>query len=184
MRQRIQEVYSPNVIIKRPVNAGESEALGTEIAYSQRLTKWWTVDAGTNLYWFKIDGEVSGESLYQESFTYNARIANNFTILKEYKVQFVGKYSSREVMVQGFNSAVYSFDIAIKRDFFEKKLSASFQMRNLFNTEVRESTVETASLYSYRLATPKWPVFSVSLSLRLNNFKNQDKIETGKGEEF
>lgn len=184
MRQRIQEVYSPNVIIKRPINAGASEALGTEIAYSKRWTKWWSMDAGTNLYWFKIDGEVSGESLYQESFTYNARIANNFTILKDYKVQFVGKYSSREIEVQGFNSAVYSFDIAIKKDFLDRKLSATFQMRNLFNTEVRETTVETASLYSYRLATPKWPVFSVSLSLRLNNFKNQDKIETGKAGEF
>jgi hypothetical protein len=44
--------------------------------------------------------------------------------------------------------------------------------------------VNTPSLYSYRLATPRWPFVSLSLSVRLNNFNNQDKIKTEKGSEF
>ena len=55
---------------------------------------------------------------------------------------------------------------------------------NIFASERRETIVDTPSLYSYRLATPKWPFISLSLSVRLNNFNNLDKIKTEKGSEF
>ena len=57
---------------------------------------------------------------------------------------------------------------------------ATFQFSNFLKSEIRETIVDTPSLYSYRLATPRWPFVSLSLSVRLNNFNNQDKIKTEK----
>ena len=184
IEQRIQEVYAPNVIIKRPVNAGTSQALGTEISYRKTFKKWWSFDFGTNLFYYKISGEISGEPLDQESFTYNVRLGNNFNLKNDFKIQLVGKYESERVNAQGRSSASYEVDVALKKDFWEHKLSTSLQVRNILNSEINEDYVQTSTLYSYKKALPKWPIVAVSISLKLNNYKQQDKLENSEGSEF
>lgn len=184
IRERIQEVYDTNVVIKRPVNAGTSKALGAEFSFNQKLKKWWTLDAGTNLFYYQIIGTLPGSSLNQESFTYRGRLSNSFTLPKNWKVQVVVNYESDVVNVQGIDKGFTSVDFSLKKDFFERKLSATLQFQNMLNSERRENWVDTETLYSYRLATPRYPVINLALSMRLNNFTNKDKIKTEQGEEF
>jgi hypothetical protein len=182
--QRIQEVYDTNVIVKRPINAGSSNAMGSEIAYRKTLKKWWSLDAGINLFWYQFRGGVSDLVLNQDIFTYNTRVANTFTIKDDWKIQLVGRYTSLELNAQGRTNEYYTVDLAIKKDFWDRKLSTTLQVNNILNTEVKESFIETSSLYSYRLETPMWPVFTISASLRLNNYNQQDKIKVVEGADF
>lgn len=181
--QRIQEVFDTNVIVKRPINAGTAQAIGNELSFNHQVVKWWSVNIGSNLFYYKITGSNNG-LLDQENVSYNIRIGNNINLPKEWKVQFTSRYVSQQVTVQGRSSDFLTFDLAVKKDFWDNKLVATFQLRNVFNTEEMETWVATSSLYSYRLATPKWPVVSLAISLRLNNYSNQDKIKTVKGDEF
>ena len=184
IRERIQQVYDTNIIIKRPVNAGVSNALGLELSYNNQFYSWWTLDLGANLFYYQIIGKIPGSSLDQETFTYRARLANSFILKENLKIQFVTNYITDVVTVQGIDKGFTSFDIAVKKDFKEGKFSSSFQMQNIFNTERRETWVRTPLLYSYRLAIPRWPVFTFSFSLRLNNYNNKDEIQLEKGSEF
>lgn len=184
IRERIQEVYDTNVVIKRPVNAGVSKALGAEFSFNKRITKWWSMDAGANLFYYQIKGQLPGSSLDQESFTYRGRLSNNFNLPKDWKIQFVCNYESDIVSVQGVEKGFTSLDLAIKKEFFDKKVASTFQFQNLLATERRENWVDTETLYSYRLAKPRYPVFSLAISVRLNNFSNKDKIRTEQGDEF
>lgn len=181
---RFQEVYDTNVVVKRPVNAGHSDAIGTEIAYNYKIKKWWNVDLGGNVFYYKIEGSLPGASLNQESFSYRGRLSNTFNLPKDFKIQMITTYESDVVNAQGIDKGFYIFDLALKKDFFEKKLSTTLQFKNFLRTEQRESWVNTPTLYSYRLATPRYPEISFSLALRLNNYKNQDKIKTQEGDEF
>ncbi len=182
--ERIQEVYTTNVILKRPVNAGTSKSLGGEISYRKRLLKWWSLDFGTNVFFYQLKGSLGTLNIDQQNFTYNARLGNTFNLPKDWKIQLIANYNSPRVAALGKTSEFYILDLAVKKDFWENKLSTSIQMSNIINSEIRESFVETPTLYSYRKATPKWPVFTVSASLRLNNYNQQDKINTVKGDEF
>mgnify|MGYP000147177703 FL=1 len=182
--ERIQEVYETNVILKRPVNAGTSKSLGGELSYRKRLYKWWSLDFGSNVFLYQLKGSLGNVLIDQQNFTYNARVGNTFNLKNDWKVQLIANYNSPRVEALGRTSEFYVVDLAVKKDFWDKKLSTSVQLSNVFNTEIRESYVETPTLYSYRLATPKWPIFTVSASLRLNNYKQQDKIDTIKGDEF
>jgi len=184
IRERIQEIYDTNVIVKRPVNAGFSRAAGAEFALNKKLFDGWIIDLGANIFYFKVVGQIPGSSLNQQSITYRGRIANNFMLPKDVKVQFISNFNADIVSIQGIDKGFMSFDLAIKKDFRDGKASATFQFSNIFASERRETIVDTPSLYSYRLATPRWPFVSLSLSIRLNNFNNQDKIKTEKGSEF
>ena len=87
-------------------------------------------------------------------------------------------------LVQRLDKGFTSFDLALKKDFNEGRVSSTFQFTNIFATQRRETFINTPDLYSYRLATPRWPFISISFTFRLNNFNNLDKIQTEKGSEF
>ena len=184
IRARIQEVYDTNVIVKRPVNAGVSQALGTEFSYNKTIGDWWILDIGANLFYYKISGEIPGSSLNQEMFTYRGRWSNSFILPKGWKVQFISNYVADVVSVQGIDKGFASFDLAVKKDLNDGKVSTTLQIRNMLATERRETWVDTENLYSYRMATPRWLVAAISVSIRLNNFNNADKIKTEQGSEF
>ena len=184
IRERIQEVYDTNVIVKRPVNAGFSHAVGAEFAINQKLIDWWVFDLGANIFYFKVVGQIPGSSLNQESVTYRSRIANNFILPNDFKIQFISNFNADIVSIQGLDKGFTSFDLALKKDFKEGRASGTFQFTNIFATQRRETFIDTPLLYSYRLATPRWPFVSLSFSFRLNNFNNLDKIKTDKGSEF
>lgn len=184
IRARIQEVYDTNVIVKRPVNAGVSQALGAEFSYNKTIGDWWILDVGANLFYYKISGEITGSSLNQETFTYRGRWSNSFILPAGWKIQFISNYMADVVSVQGIDKGFASFDLAVKKDFNDGKVSTTLQVRNIFATERRETWVDTETLYSYRMATPRWLVAALSVSIRLNNYNNKDKIKTEQGSEF
>ena len=184
IRERIQQVYDTNVIVKRPVNAGFSKALGAEFAVNQNLNDWWVFDLGANIFYFKVVGQIPGSSLNQESVTYRGRIANNFILPNDFKIQFISNFNADIISIQGLDKGFTSFDLALKKDFKEGRVSGTFQFTNIFATQRRETFINTPLLYSYRLAIPRWPFISLSFSFRLNNFNNIDKIKTEKGSEF
>ena len=184
MRQRIQEVYDVNVIVKRPVNAGVSQSFGGEFTLSKKVMDWWSFDLGLNLFYYKVIGDSIISSLNQESFTYRGRLSNSLILPRDFKIQLITNFIADVVTVQGIDKGYTTFDLAIKKDFSDGRATATFQFSNFLASERRETIVDTPSLYSYRLATPRWPFVSLSLSIRLNNFNNQDKIKTEKGSEF
>ena len=111
-------------------------------------------------------------------------LSNNLILPRDWKIQFIANYVADIVSVQGIDKGFTSFDLAVKKDFSDGKVSTTLQFRNMFATERRETWVDTETLYSYRLATPKWPVIALSVSVRLNNFNSKDKIQTEEGSEF
>lgn len=182
--ERIQEAYDTNVIIKRPINAGESNSIGLELSYRKRLIKWWGIDLGMNSFYYQISGVLSNEAFDRESYSYNIRFANTFNLKKDWKVQAITRYTSPIASAQGRTNGFYTLDLAVKKDFWKNRMSGSLQFRNALNSMKRETWVETTVLNTYRLAEPRWPEISFSLAFRLNNYSQKDKIKTIKGEEF
>lgn len=182
--ERIQEVYDTSVILKRPINSGISQVLGGEFSFRKKIKKWWSFDIGVNSFLYKIEGNLAGESINNESYSYNIRLNNSFNILESWKFQIVSKYLSPQATAQGTKGTYFVIDLALKKDFWQNKIAATFQFANALNSIKKESIVETSSLYTYRLAAPKWPVFSLSLAFKLNNYNKKDKIKTIRGDEF
>ena len=111
-------------------------------------------------------------------------LKNSFILPNDFKIQFITNFIADVVSVQGIDKGYTSFDLALKKDFREGKVSTTFQFSNFLATERRETRVETPTLYSYRMATPRWPFISLAVSFRLNNYDNKDKIKTEKGSDF
>lgn len=182
--ERIKEVYDTNVTIKRPVNAGKSKSIGVEISYRNNITKRWTLNIGTNSFYYNVNGVISNEKFDRQSLSYNFRIVNAFDLKNNWKTQVITKYTSPIVTTQGKTNGFFTADLSLKKDFLQNKLSCSFQFRNIIQSMKRESWIETNTLQSYRKEIPLWPEIAISIAVRLNNYNNKDKIKTIQGEEF
>ena len=126
--------------------------MGGEFSYSKKIVNWWNIDLGINLFYFQIIGQIPGASLNQENFTYRVRMSNSFILPNDFKIQFITNFIADVVSVQGIDKGYTSFDLALKKDFREGKVSTTFQFSNFLSTERRETRVETPTLYSYRMA--------------------------------
>jgi len=62
-------------------------------------------------------------------------------------------------------------NVAIKQDLAGKNLSATLQIRDLFQTAKHESVSEGRDFYRYSKFTHEAPLFMMNLSYNINNFK-------------
>jgi len=84
-------------------------------------------------------------------------------------------YNSPTVTAQGCSEGFVMVAMAVKQDFFKNKFSATLQLRDLLNTAGHEFTSEGPNFTTYRKFEPYSPMFSITLTYRINNYKPDRK---------
>ncbi len=179
--ERIREVFTTNVIKTFPENVGTDYFLGTEIALSLRLTKWWKLDASGNIFHYSIRGTLNDQPYFRESFNWNTRMNNNFTIKKNTRIQVSSRYVSGTATAQGSMEGFFGIDAALGHNFMKKKMTTTLQLRNILQTERRLSRSEGVDFVSRDLRYLYGPIAILTLTYRFNNFKEKRKKQQSSG---
>ena len=171
--ERVQSAYSENVTLQSFQNIGQDYSLGTETFFNFDPIGGWNVNLMGNLYSYKIVGNLNGEPLDRNSFNWNIRFNNDFKLTPTTEIQFNLRYNSPTVSSQGRREGRFSTNFAVKREFFDKLVTAVFQLRNLFGAKF-ESTTQSPDFYNYRYTLLESPVVMLNLRLNLNNYKDNN----------
>lgn len=189
--ERIRSVYSENenVTLNTTDNVGKDYSLGSELMFIFDPANFWTVNLMGNLYDYRIKGVLYDEPFSRKSFNWNSRLNNVFKLSNVLQLQFNLNYNSPSVSSQGRREGFISADVAAKQDLFDRALSLTLQVRNLFGTAKHEFTSEGRNLYSYSYFTREAPMVMLNLRFNFNNFRPQrerDRPDGGfdEGEEF
>ncbi|WP_430810065.1 TonB-dependent receptor domain-containing protein [Carboxylicivirga sp. 1411-1] len=171
---KIQSIRMPyegdaEVFLRTYDNIGSDYSLGLEAMLNLSLTKWWDMNLMGNLYDYRIEARYENVA-DRSSFNWSGRMNNSFALRKNLKLQIDGNYDSPSVTAQGETKESYYINAAVRMDFFDRKLSAVVQARDLFSTGQRISIDEGPTFYSYQKRTRNAPMVSFTLSYRLNNF--------------
>jgi hypothetical protein len=170
-------------------NVGKDYSLGSELMFIFDPLDIWTINLMGNLYDYRIKGVLYDEEFSRKSFNWNTRLNNVFKLSNVFQLQFNAHYNSPSVSSQGRREGFFSTDIAAKHDFFDRTLSLTLQVRDLFGTAKHEFTSEGRNLYSYSYFTRESPMVMLNLRFNFNNFRQQrerDRDGNGfdEGEEF
>jgi hypothetical protein len=142
----------------------------------------------SNLYDYRIEGVLYDEPFSRKSFNWNARLNNMFKIAPNTQAQFNLNYNSPTISSQGTWEASYSADLSVKQDLFERVLSLTLQVRDLFGTAKHESSSSGPDFSSYNYFERESPVVMLNVRLNFNNYKpKREKGEmenNNEGEEF
>jgi len=81
-------------------------------------------------------------------------------------------YNAPSINPQGENGDFFMTSMGIRQDFLKRKLSATLQVRDIFNTmHFSFTSGQPGVFYSSGEFKRVGPVISLTLSLKLNNFK-------------
>ncbi|MBN2595398.1 MAG: TonB-dependent receptor [Marinifilaceae bacterium] len=169
-----------NVMKSTSVNVGNDYSLGMEATINLSFGKWLKNDLIGNFYHYKEEGDFtitnsSNEDIYKDFSTksYNWSLRNNSTIIfdPETRVQFTANYQSETNWAQGKRKGFFTTSAALKRDFMKRKLSATFQIRDIFATAKHETLYEGDNFYNFSQFNHKSPTFNLKLSFKINNYK-------------
>ena len=175
---RIPAVYDTNIVIEAPANAGNSLSLGMDPTWVYFFKDWWNSNLGASLYYYSVTSAINEVETTNESFNWNLNWINTFTIKGDYKLQIISKYNSKTATPLGYMDENYGLDASIRKAFFKNKLAVTLQASDILSTRRDITFNSTDNLEVYRVRNPFSPMYMVTLSLKLNNYKKaMNKVE-------
>ena len=188
---RIRSVYpdQENVSLNSVVNIGKDLSTGSEFMMIFDPLEFWNVNAMANLYNYKIEGVLYDQPFERQSFNWSTRLNNMFKISQSTQLQINVNYNSPGVSSQGTWKGFFTTDLSVKQDLFEKLLSLTLQVRDLFGSAKHEFSSSGPDFYSYNYFERESPMLMLNARINFNNYKakrenSQMDNQNGGNDEF
>jgi outer membrane cobalamin receptor len=169
--ERVRSVYDENVTLHSLENVGTDYSFGTEVTLYLDLLRWWDLHISGNLYNYRVEGELYGDTFDRESFNWNGRLNNELKIGQSTKIQFVNRFFSSTVTSQGSFEGFYSSNLVVRQDLFDRALTASVQVSDIFDTARHEFSSTGTDFFSFGSFKRNAPQFVFTLSYNFNDYK-------------
>ena len=89
-------------------------------------------------------------------------------------------YNSPSVSSQGERDGYFTTNFAVRQELFQKALSATLQIRDVFGTSEWEYTSEAINYYNYNYVNRESPMVSLNLRYSFNR-QGRDRDRGGNG---
>lgn len=148
---------------------------GLELMGNFDLTKWWSLNANTNTYYYETEGNIDGEIFFQSNFAWSAQLINTFSIKDNTSIQVISYYNSKTVRTQGELSDYYFVDLAVNHAFLDGKLNVNLQLKDVLQTLNYQLYTETGNMQLLGDFQNESPIFLVSVGYQINNYQKKTK---------
>ncbi len=165
-------------------NLGRIDATGIELMTNLYLKKWWSINAGSNLLYIDMKGELIEDEFSQASLSFDSRLTSTFKFGKNTRLQVTAFYQSPHVEGQGKKEGDFITAFAFRHEFLDRKASFSISIRDPFNTHFYNITTQNEDFYSYFSMDSESPSVRISFSYRLNDYQRRREgvdIQVGGG---
>jgi len=161
------------VTVTRPENANTQNSYGVELTGTYRPFKWWNINGTINAYGSQLDGSNLSEGAQRDFFTYFIQGSSLFKIPKLFNVQIRGNYQAEQETAQGKRLSMAFVDLGVTKEFWDRKATASFRVRDVFNTRYRRSESAGANFDMYNESRWRPRMFTFGITYRLNPNERQ-----------
>jgi outer membrane receptor protein involved in Fe transport len=162
-------------------NLNSDQALGIEGAFIYDLTKWFNLNLSGTFYNYRLDDKTSESGGTKTSNNWDSRLIGSFKLPSNTRFQVNLSYESPTVEAQGREEESYYADITIRQDFFEKKFNVTLKVGDVFATRKERSHLYGTNFNISETRIPESRVVMLTLSYRLNNFKERQDRRSDMG---
>ena len=169
-------------------NLNKTKAGGLELSGNIQIKKWWSIYAGTNFFYYNVNGEVSGLPIDTSAITYTINLSNTIKFGKNTKLQFNVYYNAPTIELQGSQKSFITGGLALRHDFMKRKATLTLNVRDPFNMFKYNMILDNPTFYTNFKMRNETPVVRLSLSYRINNYQRrqqqEEEIDVGGGGMF
>ncbi|HRI85434.1 MAG TPA: TonB-dependent receptor [Ignavibacteria bacterium] len=131
---RTRELIDSNKALLTFQNYGKNVNYGAELVVNSKPVEFISLNGSVSYYKNEIDATNLDSGFVNENYTWNGRLTANIYIPVFADLGLTYFYSGRNVFAQGVLEPFQSFDVSLKRDFMDKKLSFGLRFTDVFNT--------------------------------------------------
>lgn len=186
---RTQGIYSEqdNIMLLEYKNVNTERAIGAEVMANWEVTDWLRLNPSVNMYQYEVQGTLQNDSalnrdsnltdvsVARSSFNYDLRLNGTAKITPTTRLQLIGMYNGPSATAQGNREGFYMVNAAVRQDFFDGKLSATFQAQNIFDSMRFKINSEGSNFQSLYMFVREARIFQLTLSWKINNYKSKEK---------
>jgi outer membrane receptor protein involved in Fe transport len=170
------------IFVQKMENINEDHTVGSELMLNWMFGKLVTLNASTSAYYYNIQGELFGESVDASNISWRANTNATVNYSKTGRIQTTIGYRGPSVTAQGSSEGMFYTNLAVRQDFFNRKLSATLQVRDLFGTMKRDFTSSGTNFEQHVIMALEPRVVMLTLSYKINNYR-VDPRKQGRGED-
>ncbi|WP_319500580.1 TonB-dependent receptor domain-containing protein [uncultured Draconibacterium sp.] len=176
---RRQELGEDGIFYMYTDNFDKDYSTGLEVTGNLSYKKWLTVNTSVNVYDYKITGELNGESIDRQSTNWGGRLNTTFKFAENSRLQVNAFFRGKSVSAQGESGAIFFTNVSYRQEFMNKKLSATVSVRDPLGTGRFERTSYSEEFKSWFRFEREPRVVMLTLSYKINNFKEDRGGERG-----
>lgn len=152
-------------------NAKRDKRLGSELSVNWNPANWVSCNLSGNLYDYRLDAR----DLYSQRRNTQFETSLNLTVnpINDLSIQSFSTIKSKSITIQGYVKGYFTSDLAVSKQFFEKKLRASLKVTDLFNGVNEHELIENSNTKWQRYYKPDSRQLLLSLTLNLNKFSRK-----------
>ena len=179
--ERIQEdtgqTTSDGIPIIRsiPINLSTNERYGAEMGLISNPTEWLRVNGSINYFKFISDGSFNGTDFGAENESFFARLSTKVDLPYEIQWQTNGFFRGPRQNAQTETESILSLNLAFSKDLFDERATVSLNVRDLFNSRVRNRVTNTEEFRS--VSEFQWRERQITLNFvyRFNQQKEEQR---------
>lgn len=145
----VPEAVNDMVNVSMSENVGKSQSLGTTAIFRYRKIKKLTITATVSASYDRMSGLLNGTEAYTtDKFVGNASLSATYTFPYKIVASTTGRWSSPRLTAQGSSQQYGTVDLSVRRSFFDKNLTVTIAVYDLFNTSKYVSHSQTSTFIS------------------------------------
>lgn len=164
-----------DIIRTIPVNLSSNDRIGAELGILYNPAKWLRLNSSINFFQFETKGEFNGVDYGAKNTSYFARFSSKVSLPYKIDWQTNSYYRGAQENAQTKTDGMFSIDLAFSKEIFKDKATLSLNVRDLLNTQKRNSYTTTE--FFNRESEMQWRPRQITLTLmfRFNQQKKQQR---------
>lgn len=168
-----------NVSVSTRENIGREDNFGLNFFASASIKKKFTLRTNISAFQRYIyNAIVPGANI--SGFNYRANLNVAYQVAETFVVEVFGNFNSPRINVQGIMPSFTTYNFALRKQFYHKKMSIAFTATNPFNKYVNQKTETTGvNFTSYSLKQLPYRSFGINFTWKFGKleFKRQKEAE-------
>lgn len=160
-----------NIMLNTFANMNDEYSSGIELMADLSLAKWFSLNASSDIYYYKLTGTLEGKDISRESTNWSARLNTTFKFSLDSRLQLTGFCNGPSVTAQGDRDAFWTLNATYRHEFLKKKLTASLSIRDIFGSGNWKSKSYGEGFYTNGDFKRETQIIQLTLSYKINNYK-------------
>ncbi|MDR1557404.1 MAG: TonB-dependent receptor, partial [Tannerellaceae bacterium] len=174
LRIPYESAIRAGVTLDSMANVGNDYSSGLEFNGQLQAVRRWNIGINGSLYHYRVVNKLLRDSRDESSTNYDITLLQTFDAGPFSRIQLDGNWVGPSVTTQGRTHAYWYVNLALRQQFFNRRLAATLSMRDVFHSARYVSRISTSDLQSVTRIRPAYPLITLTLSYTFNNFKTRD----------